>query len=154
MEFFHDLLNNSIFTSAACGWLFAQLTKTSIYLILNKKFSAERLVGDGGMPSSHSATVCALSTATFLNYGAGSYEFAIALVLALIVMHDAMGVRRETGIHASVLNEMLQTFEKMGHRELSAEDKLKEFVGHTPLQVLIGATLGILIAIFMNFIIY
>jgi len=74
--------------------------------------------------------------------------------LSLIVMYDAMGVRRETGIHASVLNEMLETFEKMGHRDLSAEDKLKEFVGHTPLQVLIGAILGICIAIFMNFLIY
>jgi len=154
MNFFSDLFGNSIFISAVCGWLFAQILKTSIYIILNKQFSAERLVGDGGMPSSHSATVCALSTATYLNHGAGSYEFAIALVLSLIVMHDAMGVRRETGIHASVLNEILQTFEKMGHRELSAEDKLKEFVGHTPLQVLIGAIVGVLVAIFMNFLIY
>lgn len=154
MDFFRDLFSNCIFISAVCGWLVAQILKTTIYLILNKQFAAERLVGDGGMPSSHSATVCALSTAAYLNYGAGSYEFAIALVLALIVMHDAMGVRRETGIHASVLNEMLQTFEKMGHRELSAEDKLKEFVGHTPLQVMIGAILGVFIAIVLNFLIY
>ena len=150
MSFFSDLFSNSVFVSAACGWLLAQILKTIIHLILNKKFVAERLVGGGGMPSSHSATVCALSTAAYLNYGAGSYEFAIALILSLIVMYDAMGVRRETGIHASVLNEMLQTFEKMGHRELSAEDKLKEFVGHTPLQVLIGAILGVLLALFMH----
>ncbi len=154
MDFFQNLFNNCIFVSAACGWMIAQILKTIIHLILNKKFIAERLVGGGGMPSSHSATVCALSTATYLNYGADSFEFAIALVLSLIVMYDAMGVRRETGIHASVLNEMLQTFEKMGHRDLSAEDKLKEFVGHTPLQVLIGAILGISIAIVMNFFIY
>lgn len=154
MDFFHDLFSNRVFVSAALGWLLAQILKTIIHIILNKKFVAERLVGSGGMPSSHSATVCALSTAAYLNYGAGSYEFAIALILSLIVMYDAMGVRRETGIHASVLNEILQTFEKMGHRELSAEDKLKEFVGHTPLQVLIGAILGVLIAIFMNFIMH
>ncbi len=154
MDFFRDLLNNSIFTSAACGWLIAQISKTIIHLILNKKFIAERLVGGGGMPSSHSATVCALSTAAYLNYGTSSFEFAISLILSLIVMYDAMGVRRETGIHASVLNEMLQTFEKMGHREISAEDKLKEFVGHTPLQVLIGAILGVAIAFSMNFLIY
>jgi len=154
MNFFQSLFNNYIFVSAACGWMVAQVLKTIIHLILNKKFIAERLVGGGGMPSSHSATVCALSTATYFYYGADSFEFAIALVLSLIVMYDAMGVRRETGIHASVLNEMLETFEKMGHRDLSAEDKLKEFVGHTPLQVLIGAILGICIAIFMNFLIY
>ena len=150
MEFFRDLFNNVIFASAAWGWLFAQILKTIIHIILNKKFVAERLIGDGGMPSSHSATVSALATATYLNYGAGSCEFAIALILALIVMHDAMGVRRETGIHASILNEMMETFEKMGHQELSPEDKLKEFVGHTPLQVLMGALLGVTIAIFMN----
>lgn len=154
MNFFRDLFSNCIFASAAWGWLFAQILKTIIHLILNKKFVAERLVGGGGMPSSHSATVCALSTAAYINYGASSYEFAIALILALIVMYDAMGVRRETGIHASVLNDMLQAFEKMGHKELSAEDKLKEFVGHTPLQVLIGAILGIVIAIFIDVVIY
>lgn len=154
MDFFRDLFSNIIFVSAAWGWLFAQILKTIIHIILTKRFVAERLVGDGGMPSSHSATVSALSTAAYLNYGAGSYEFAIALILALIVMHDAMGVRRETGIHASILNEMMETFEKMGHQELSPEDKLQEFVGHTPLQVLIGAILGIMIAIFINYIIH
>lgn len=154
MNFFKDLLQNSVFTSAACGWLIAQVLKTIIHLILSKKFVAERLVGGGGMPSSHSATVCALATASCLNYGTKSFEFAVSLILALIVMYDAMGVRRETGIHASILNEMLETFEKMGHRELSAEDKLKEFVGHTPLQVLIGAILGIILAFSMHFLIY
>lgn len=154
MDFFRDLFNNSIFVSAALGWLIAQILKTLIHLFLNRKFVAERLVGGGGMPSSHSATVCALSTASYLNYGAGSFEFAISLILSLIVMYDAMGVRRETGIQAKVLNEIMQTFEKMGHKEISAEDKLKEFVGHTPLQVLIGGILGVLIAIFMHFLIY
>lgn len=154
MDSFFEIFNNSIFISAALGWLIAQILKTLIHLFLNRKFVAERLVGGGGMPSSHSATVCALSTAAYLNYGTGSFEFAICLVLALIVMYDAMGVRRETGIQARVLNEMMQTFAKMGHREMSAEDKLKEFVGHTPLQVLIGGILGILIALGLHFLIY
>ena len=104
------------------------------------------MIGSGGMPSSHSATVCALATATGMVYGGGSFEFAIAVILAIIVMHDAMGVRRETGIQAKVINEMLEVFTNMG-KKMSPEEKLKEFVGHTPLQVLAGAILGILIAV-------
>ena len=96
------------------------------------------------MPSSHSATVMALVTSTGINYGAGSYQFALAGILALIVMHDAMGVRRETGIQAKVLNSMMDFFTDMG-KEMPVEDKLKEFVGHTPLQVCMGAIRGILV---------
>ena len=143
MTFLNEFFSNTIFLTAACGWLVAQVLKTLIHLIVSKKFVAERLVGSGGMPSSHSATVCALVTAVCYEYGAGSFEFAISLILAIIVMYDAMGVRRETGIQAQVLNEMLTIFEDMGRRELSPHDKLKEFVGHTPLQVLMGALLGI-----------
>ena len=133
MTFFEQFFSNTIFLTAAFGWLVAQVLKTLIHL-----------VGSGGMPSSHSATVCALVTAVCYEYGAGSFEFAISLILAIIVMYDAMGVRRETGIQAQVLNEMLKVFEDMGRSEISAHDKLKEFVGHTPLQVLMGALLGIL----------
>ncbi len=143
MNFFQEFFSNRIFLAAACGWLVAQVLKTIIHLIVSKKFVAERLVGSGGMPSSHSATVCSLVTAVCYEYGAGSFEFAISLILAIIVMYDAMGVRRETGIQAQVLNEMLKVFEDMGRSEISAHDKLKEFVGHTPLQVLMGAILGI-----------
>ena len=96
------------------------------------------------MPSSHAATVCALATAAGLEFGGGSFEFAVAVILAIIVMHDARGVRRETGIQARILNEMMETFRKMGNK-MTAEERLKEFVGHTPLQVLVGALLGILI---------
>lgn len=138
---------NTIFICAAMGWLIAQILKTFIHMFFTKKFVAERLVGSGGMPSSHSATVCALATSTCILYGAGSFEFAIALILAIIVMYDAMGVRRETGIQAKLLNDMMKTFADMGRSEISANDKLKEFVGHTPLQVLAGAILGILVAI-------
>ena len=104
MTFFEQFFSNTIFLTAAFGWLVAQVLKTLIHLIVSKKFVAERLVGSGGMPSSHSATVCALVTAVCYEYGAGSFEFAISLILAIIVMYDAMGVRRETGIQAQVLN--------------------------------------------------
>ena len=149
MNFFNELLNNQIFVTSALGWLVAQLLKTGIHMFFTKEFVAERLVGSGGMPSSHSSTVCSLATACYVEYGAGSFEFAISLMLAIIVMYDAMGVRRETGIQAKVLNDMLQIFKDMGKEELSTHDKLKEFVGHTPLQVLAGALLGIFIATLM-----
>lgn len=146
MEFLNELLHNTVFMAAATGWLVAQILKTIIYTFLNRKFDPERLVGSGGMPSSHSATVCALSTAAGFQYGIGSFEFAISAILAIIVMYDARGVRRETGIQAQVLNEMIAFWEKMG-QPLSYEEKLKEFVGHTPLQVFAGAVLGILIGV-------
>lgn len=142
----NSFFNNTIFFAAATGWLVAQILKTFIHMFFTKKFIAERLIGSGGMPSSHSATVCALATASCITYGAGSFEFAISLILAIIVMYDAMGVRRETGIQAKLLNDMMAIFAEMGRKELSPDEKLKEFVGHTPLQVLAGAMLGILIA--------
>ncbi len=146
MNFIDELLQNQIFISAALGWLVAQVLKTLIHFIINKKFVAERMVGSGGMPSSHSATVCGMAAAAGMKYGGGSFEFAVTLMLAIIVMYDAMGVRRETGIQGRVLNEMLEIFVNMG-KEISAEAKLKELVGHTPLQVLMGAILGIIIAV-------
>lgn len=148
MEFLGDLINNRIFMASVSGWLVAQILKTIIHMWFNRKFVAERLVGSGGMPSSHSATVCALATAAGLEYGGGSFQFAMVAIFAIVVMYDAMGVRRETGIQAKVLNEMMELFTNMG-KEMSVEDKLKEFVGHTPLQVLMGALLGILIAVLM-----
>lgn len=144
------LFHNQILVASVLGWLVAQLLKTGIYMYLNKSFVPERLVGSGGMPSSHSATVCALSTAAGIQYGLDSFPFAVCTILAIIVMYDALGVRRETGIQAKVLNEMIDLFEGM-NKELSTDEKLKELVGHTPLQVLMGAILGIIIAfIVMN----
>ena len=148
MDFLGDLVNNRIFMASVSGWLVAQILKTIIHMWFNRKFVAERLVGSGGMPSSHSATVCALAAAAGMEYGGGSFQFAMAAVFAIVVMYDAIGVRRETGIQARVLNEMMELFTKMG-KEMSVEDKLKEFVGHTPLQVIMGALLGILIAVLM-----
>ncbi len=145
MHFFKGISGNEFFISAALGWLLAQILKTLIHTALTRTFVAERMVGSGGMPSSHSSTVCALATSACLQYGSGSFEFAIAAFFAIVVMYDAIGVRRETGIQAKVLNEMMELFSHMG-KDVSMEDKLKEFVGHTPLQVLAGAILGIGVA--------
>ena len=144
MDFFTQLFSNKILLAAFWGWLVAQFLKTIIYVIVNKNFNPERLMGDGGMPSSHSATVMALVTSTCLTYGADTFEFAIAGVLALIVMHDAMGVRRQAGKQAVVINNMMDWFKELD-QDIPVEQKLKEFVGHTPLQVLFGAILGIIV---------
>ena len=145
MHYFKGISENEFFISAALGWFLAQILKTLIHTALTRTFVAERMVGSGGMPSSHSSTVCALAASACLQYGSGSFEFAIAAFFAIVVMYDAIGVRRETGIQAKVLNEMMELFSHMG-KDVSMEDKLKEFVGHTPLQVLAGAILGILVA--------
>lgn len=148
MSIINDILDNQIFVSAALGWFVAQVLKTIIYCIVNKEFVLERLIGNGGMPSSHSATVCALATATGMTLGYNGFEFAIAAFFAIIVMNDAMGVRLETGRQAVVLNDMMQLFKEMGRWDGKHPiEHLKEFVGHTPLQILAGAILGILIAI-------
>jgi hypothetical protein len=135
MIFLSEVINNKLIISAAVAWLIAQFLKTLIHTLFTKQFVAERLVGGGGMPSSHSATVCALATATAIEYGGGSFEFAMAAFFAMVVMYDAMGVRQETGKQAKVINDM------------DFETQLKEFVGHTPLQVLIGGILGVITAL-------
>ncbi len=133
--------------SAAMGWLVAQVLKTLIDLLITKEFTPERLVGSGGMPSSHSSTVCALATSAALWYGLGSSEFAISSIIAIIVMYDARGVRRETGNQAVVLNKIMDYFTNEHPEDLVFdEENLKELIGHTPLQVLAGALLGILIS--------
>ena len=142
MNFLAELGQNKILISAATGWIIAQVLKTIIHAWFTKDFVAERLVGGGGMPSSHSATVCALVTATGMQYGPASYEFAMAAIFALVVMYDAIGVRQESGKQAQVLNDMIEIFTHMG-KDLNIEKQLKEFIGHTPLQVLCGAILGI-----------
>ena len=146
MSFLQELVHNRIFVSAVLGWFIAQVLKTIIHLFLTKQFVAERMIGSGGMPSSHSATVCALATATGMVYGGGSFEFAIAVILAIIVMHDAMGVRREAGKHAKILNDLLASLSK----DAPPEDVLKEFLGHTPLQVCFGALLGFCVALLLG----
>ena len=146
MDFLRDMVSNKAFLAALLGWTVAQVSKTIIYLIVNKELRLERMCGGGGMPSSHSATVYGLATATGMIYGGGSIEFAITFALAMIVMYDAMNVRMETGRQGKVLNDMLEIFQNMG-KNISPEERLKELVGHTPLQVLVGAITGIIVAV-------
>lgn len=146
MTFFNDLISNELFISASVAWFIAQVLKTIIHTFLTKDFNLERMYGSGGMPSSHSATVTALATASFFVHGAASSEFAISAILAIIVMYDARGVRRETGIQAKVLNDLIELLKDVHNELMSMDEKLKEFVGHTPLQVVVGAILGFVIA--------
>ena len=141
---------NPILIVGAVAWLFSQVSKAIIYLIINKRFQLERLVGDGGMPSSHSATVTAVAVMTGLRCGWDSPIFAVAAILALIVMHDAMGVRQETGKQAKVINSMVELINSLGRGELTPEETLKEFVVHTRRQVVEGAVLGSVIALVME----
>ena len=139
------MLGNQVLVSAVVGWTVAQVLKTLIDFALNKSFNAERLVGSGGMPSSHSATVCGLTTAAALKYGAGSFEFAISFILAMVVMYDAAGVRRSAGQQAAILNKLVESV--MNADFSKTEKRLKELLGHTPIEVFAGAILGVIIAI-------
>lgn len=153
MDWLADLLGNPILITAIASWTVAQVLKVIINAIINKELSIERLFGDGGMPSGHSATVTSMATVTALIYGLGSFEFAVTAILAIIVCHDAMGVRQETGKQAVVLNEMIEAFEALSKADLP-EVKLKEFVGHTPIQVAVGIALGIANACAMYFLVF
>ena len=141
MEWLMELVRNPFLIAGVSAWLVAQVVKTIIHAIINRRLVWERLVGDGGMPSGHSATVTAVCVMSALCYGLGSFEFAVSGILAIIVCHDAMGVRLETGKQAMILNELLKSFEALTSDDLP-EVKLKEFVGHTPVQVLAGILLG------------
>ena len=148
--YLNQLISNRILVGGIIGWASAQIIKTIIFLIVNRKLQLERLVGDGGMPSAHSTTVTSVAMLAGLELGFDSPIFAVAAIMAIVVMHDAMGVRLETGKQAKVLNDMMDLFEKMNGAELSNQQKLKEFVGHTPLQVICGAVLGIIVAFIVN----
>lgn len=145
MQLIRDVLNlNPILTVALLAWFVAQVLKTLINFILLGKFQLERMWGDGGMPSAHSATVCAMVIATARSEGFGSAIFAVAAVVAIITMHDAMGVRRETGEQAKVLNKMIEQWIDVTEKNVPFLQNmhLKEMVGHTPLQVLAGFVVG------------
>ena len=147
MKVLQELLHNDILLAGILSWFVAQVIKTILYAVINKELDMTRLMGDGGMPSAHSATVTAVAAMTGLLCGFGSPLFALACILAIIVMHDAMGVRLETGKQAKLLNEMVTLLEALGQPKLSMEKKLKEFVGHTPSRVMAGMLLGIVVAV-------
>ena len=144
MVYLNELLHNYVLASAGLSWICAQIIKTIIDLLINKELNFERLVGSGGMPSCHSATVCALAVASALEYGLGSGVFAIAAIFAIVVMYDARGVRRETGTQAVIINQIMDYFNSEHPEKIVFNtENLKELIGHTPLQVVIGAIFGI-----------
>ena len=153
MDWLYEIITNRFLITGVSSWFLAQLAKTIIYAIINKKLVLERMVGDGGMPSGHSATVTSLAVISGLSFGFDSFQFAVTALLAVIVCHDAMGVRLETGKQAQIINEMVEAFEVWTKKELP-EIKLKEFVGHTPLQVYAGVLIGFLNAFLMYFAVF
>lgn len=125
------------------AWFIAQFLKVLIFFAMHKKINFERFFGSGGMPSSHAAFVCALALSTGRIEGFATTYFAITLGFAMVVMYDASGVRRETGKQAVIINYLMDRIEeKTGYRD----DILKELIGHTPVEVIIGAILGTVIA--------
>ena len=153
MNWLQELITNRFLLTGISSWFLAQLAKTIIHAIINKKLVLERMVGDGGMPSGHSATVTSLAVISALSFGFDSFQFAVTALLATIVCHDAMGVRLETGKQAQIINEMMEAFEVWTKKDLP-EVKLKEFVGHTPIQVIAGILLGIANACVMHFFVF
>ena len=133
MQAIQELLSNRVLISGLVGWGAAQVLKTIIYALMHHTLDLMRIFGDGGMPSGHSATVCAVATSAGILYGLGSFPFAIS----------------ETGKQAKLLNEFIDLFAKL-EQPLSDQEKLKELVGHTPLQVCMGGLLGILTGVLCN----
>ena len=156
MEAIRMLTSNYLINVGALSRLIAQVLKTLLTYLTSGRWNFERLFGAGGMPSSHSALVCSLAIGMARKVGFSSPEFALSLAFAAVVMYDAMGVRRSAGEQAKVINKLVFGFKFLDVRGAQEEDetrlpnpdqkKLKEFLGHTPLEVLGGALLGILIA--------
>jgi acid phosphatase family membrane protein YuiD len=149
LEYLLDIVRNGALVVPTVSWLVAQLLKAVIDAAVSKTFKVSRLVGDGGMPSGHSATVMSLATIVGLTEGFGSISFAIAVIFAIVVMHDAIGVRREAGKQARMIISMVDVLgDYLIEKDKKIKDeKLKVLVGHTPLQVVCGALLGLAIAI-------
>ncbi|GAC1422841.1 MAG: divergent PAP2 family protein [Ktedonobacteraceae bacterium] len=143
----NSLLDNRILLSSFLAWAVAQVSKTILDLFRQRKLILSRLVSSGGMPSSHSALVTGLATATGRVVGLSSASFAIAVVIASIVMYDAAGVRRAVSIQARILNQMI---EEAFQGSPMAEKRLRELIGHTPIQVFVGALLGVGVALLMT----
>ena len=147
-----DIFKNHILIVALLAGFTAQIIKIIINAIVNKTFALERLFGDGGMPSGHSATVTAAALMVGLTEGFTSTAFGLAFILAIIVMHDATGVRQEAGKHAKSIIEIVNIlntyFDYLAESDTKLRtEKLKTLVGHTHLQVLFGALTGILVVI-------
>ena len=144
MVFFTEIMSNKFIVVPVLLWFFIQCFKVISDLIKTKKFNFKRVLGAGGMPSSHSAVVCSLATLVGIELGFSSPEFGISLILALVVMYDATGVRRAAGKQAKLLNKIVET---PGLSALQVQEKLVEVLGHSPLEVFVGALLGITVAL-------
>lgn len=125
-------------------WFCIQCFKVIWDLVTLKKFNFKRIVGAGGMPSSHAATTVSLATMIGKSQGTTSPIFAVSLIFALVVMYDACGVRREAGKQAHILNEIVNT---PGLTKIQVNEKLVELVGHTPIQVIVGAFIGVIVGL-------
>ncbi len=143
MNIFIEIISNRVIQAAAIAWAIAQALKVILTLAVSKRFDSSRVLGSGGMPSSHSAMACAMVMTIGYTDGFSSPIFALAFCFACVVMYDAAGVRRSTGKNAAVLNHILDGLSGNGY--VFDEERLKELVGHTPLQVMAGALLGILV---------
>lgn len=141
-----ELLRNSVFQASALAWLTAQLLKFFIELIRYRRINFRLLTSAGGMPSSHSASVSALALGIGLSSGFGTNLFVLALWFAIVTMYDAAGVRRSASIQAHILNQIIAELFQ-GHP--ISDTKLRELIGHTPIQVLAGMILGIVIALWI-----
>lgn len=155
MNIFLEILSNRVLIAGFFGYFTAQIVKSIIEAIMDHTFSFKRMMtGNGGMPSSHSATVCALATVAGFEFGLQSFEFAICVVFAVVVMTDASGVRRETGNQAIIINEMMDYFRGLRPdmpKPHFSQSELKELIGHTPFQVQMGGVLGIIVGIVLHF---
>jgi len=143
----YEIITNKMLIVPACAWAAAQLLKVFVMLAKEKRLDLRYLVISGGMPSAHSAVVSALATVAARIYGLGSAAFGITVILAFIVLYDAAGVRQSVGQQSVVLNRIIREL-RYRHPIAELERDLREFIGHTSFQVIVGAVLGIFIAWF------
>lgn len=141
----NDLFHNAAFIAPFIGWLLAQGIKPLISLISDDGFDMGMAFSTGGMPSSHTSTVTALTTSLGITQGVGSTQFAIAMVFSCVVIYDAMGIRLEAGKQAGILNDWSKTFTELFEDNQFTQTNLKTMLGHTVSQVLFGIILGILV---------
>ena len=146
MNYFVEFSKNYIFWTSAASWIIAQSIKVALGIFREKRFNFRWFIDSGGMPSSHAAGVSALATSVGVTYGFDSALFAVTLVFTLIVMFDAQGVRLAAGRQAEILNKML---DDIYWKKRLDERELKELLGHTPIEVLAGAALGIVVSLLL-----
>lgn len=153
MEMILDFFKNPFLITTVCAWIVVQFCKGMIHFGIYKEFDIKRFFGDGGMPSAHAATVSSLATSSGICYGFASFQFAVCAIMAIIVCRDAVGVRMETGKQAKIINDLRDYVLEMGKGEID-DTKLKEFVGHTPLQVVVGFAVGVIVAVITSLILF